>query len=65
VQLAHQAGARVIATFRSEGDKEIASRAGADEVLLTGERGRDAGVTQNLPTMRTLENLCTVVSLSG
>jgi NADPH:quinone reductase len=37
VQLAHQAGARVIATFRSEGDKEIASRAGADEVLLTGE----------------------------
>ena len=27
----------MIATFRSEGDKEIASRAGADEVLLTGE----------------------------
>ena len=38
VQLAHQAGARVIATCRSEGDKEIASRAGADEVLLTGEK---------------------------
>src|ERR1700690_110267 len=37
VQLAHQAGARVIATCRSESDKEIASRAGADEVLLTGE----------------------------
>jgi NADPH:quinone reductase len=35
VQLAHQAGARVIATCRAEGDKEIASRAGADEVLLT------------------------------
>lgn len=38
VQLAHQAGARVIATCRSEGDKEIASRAGADEVLLTGDK---------------------------
>jgi NADPH:quinone reductase len=38
VQLAHQAGARVIATCRSEGDKQIASRAGADEVLLTGEK---------------------------
>lgn len=37
VQLAHQAGARVIATSRAEADKEIASRAGADEVLLTGE----------------------------
>jgi NADPH:quinone reductase len=35
VQLAHQAGARVIATCRADGDKEIASRAGADEVLLT------------------------------
>ena len=35
VQLAHQAGARVIATCRAESDKEIASRAGADEVLLT------------------------------
>jgi NADPH2:quinone reductase len=35
VQLAHQAGARVIATCRAENDKEIASRAGADEVLLT------------------------------
>jgi NADPH2:quinone reductase len=38
VQLAHQAGARVIATCRAESDKEIASRAGADEVLLTGEK---------------------------
>jgi NADPH:quinone reductase len=37
VQLAHQAGARVIATCRSESDREIASRAGADEVLLTGD----------------------------
>jgi NADPH:quinone reductase len=37
VQLAHQAGARVIATCRAEADKEIASQAGADEVFLTGE----------------------------
>jgi NADPH2:quinone reductase len=36
VQLARQAGARVIATCRAQSDKEIASRAGADEVLLTG-----------------------------
>jgi NADPH2:quinone reductase len=36
VQLAHQAGARVIASCRAESDKEIASRAGADEVVLTG-----------------------------
>jgi NADPH:quinone reductase len=36
VQLAHLAGARVIATCRSESDRSIASRAGADEVLLTG-----------------------------
>jgi NADPH2:quinone reductase len=35
VQLAHQSGARVIATCRAESDKEIASRAGADEVVLT------------------------------
>src|SRR5215468_637685 len=35
VQLAHQAGARVIATCRAESDKGVASRAGADEVLLT------------------------------
>ncbi len=34
VQLAHRAGARVIATCRAESDNEIASRAGADEVLL-------------------------------
>jgi NADPH:quinone reductase len=38
VQLAHQAEARVIATCRADGDKEIASRAGANEVLLTGEQ---------------------------
>src|ERR1700741_4406844 len=37
VQLAHQTGARVIATCRAESDKEIASRAGANEVLLTGD----------------------------
>ena len=37
VQLAHQAGARVIATGRTGADEKIASRAGADEVLLTGE----------------------------
>jgi NADPH:quinone reductase-like Zn-dependent oxidoreductase len=28
----------VIATSRSESDKQIASRAGADEVLLTGDK---------------------------
>jgi NADPH2:quinone reductase len=38
VLLAHRAGARVIATCRSESDKHIALRAGADEVLLTDER---------------------------
>ena len=38
VQLARQAGARVIATCRAESDKGIASRAGADEVLLTGDK---------------------------
>jgi NADPH2:quinone reductase len=38
VQLAHRAGARVIATCRSESDQEIAWRAGADEVLLTNEK---------------------------
>ena len=37
VQLAHRAGARVIATCRSESDQDIASRAGADEVLLTDD----------------------------
>jgi NADPH2:quinone reductase len=37
VQLAHQAGARIIATCRAESDKEIAARAGADEVLLTNQ----------------------------
>ncbi len=36
VQLAHRAGARVIAACRAESDKEIASRARADEVVLTG-----------------------------
>jgi NADPH:quinone reductase len=38
VQLAHRAGARVITTCRAESHKEIVSRAGADEVLLTGEK---------------------------
>jgi len=38
VQLAHRAGARVIATCRSEADKEVALRAGADEVFLTDEK---------------------------
>jgi NADPH:quinone reductase len=38
VQFAHQAGARVIATCRSENDREIAFRAGANEVLLTDEK---------------------------
>jgi len=38
VQLAHHAGARVIATCRTESDKDIAVRAGADEVLLTGDK---------------------------
>jgi NADPH2:quinone reductase len=38
VQLAHRAGARVLATCRSERDKEIASRAGADAVLLSDEK---------------------------
>jgi NADPH:quinone reductase len=34
VQLAHRAGARVLATCRSESDTEVALRAGADTVLL-------------------------------
>lgn len=38
VRLAHQAGARVIATCRSSGDREIALRVGADEVLLADEK---------------------------
>lgn len=38
VQLAHRSGARVIATCRSEKHREIAARAGADEVLLADER---------------------------
>lgn len=38
VQLAHRAGARVVATCRTESDKAIASRAGADEVFLTDEK---------------------------
>ena len=33
VQLAHQAGARVIATCRAESDKEIASQAGAAKMI--------------------------------
>jgi NADPH:quinone reductase len=37
VQLAHRAGARVIATCRSEVDTEIAWRAGADAVFLSDQ----------------------------
>lgn len=37
VQLAHRAGAYVIATIRSPSDEEIARRAGANEVLCTAE----------------------------
>jgi len=37
IGLARHAGARVIATVRSERDREIASRAGANEILLMGE----------------------------
>lgn len=37
VQFAHLAGARVIATCRSEYDKQVILRAGADEVLLIDE----------------------------
>jgi NADPH2:quinone reductase len=37
VHLAHRAGARVIATCRSESDKAIVRRSGADEVLIQGE----------------------------
>jgi NADPH:quinone reductase len=46
VQLAHRAGARVIATCRAEIDREIASRAEADEVLLT-----DANLVQRIRTL--------------
>ncbi|MGE0104431.1 MAG: NADPH:quinone reductase [Blastocatellales bacterium] len=38
VQLAYRAGARVIATCRSKSDMVIASRAGADDVLLADEK---------------------------
>jgi NADPH:quinone reductase len=37
VRLAHQAGARVIATCRSSSDREIVLRAGADAVLLNDD----------------------------
>jgi len=37
VQLAHRAGARVIASCRSESDRQIASRVGADAVVLTDD----------------------------
>ena len=37
VQLAHRAGARVIATGRAARDQAIALRAGADEVLIADE----------------------------
>lgn len=38
IQLAHRAGARVIATCRAEHDQETAWYAGADEVLLLDEK---------------------------
>lgn len=38
VRLAHQAGARVIATCRSDHDREVALLAGADEVVLADEK---------------------------
>lgn len=38
VRLARHAGARVLATCRTASDKEIARRAGADEVLLADDR---------------------------
>jgi NADPH:quinone reductase len=38
VQFAHLAGARVIASCRAERDKATASRAGADEVVLTDDK---------------------------
>ncbi len=38
VQLAHQAGARVIATCRSESAIDVAKRAGADEVVLIDDQ---------------------------
>jgi NADPH2:quinone reductase len=41
VQLAHRAGARVIATCRSENDRQIALHAGADDVLLTDDSLRE------------------------
>lgn len=41
VQLAHRAGARVIATCRSGSDKEVASRAGADAVVSTDQAMRE------------------------
>jgi NADPH:quinone reductase len=39
IQLAQRAGARVLATCRSERDQAIAWRAGADEVLVLDEKG--------------------------
>ena len=49
VQLAHQAGARVIATVRTPSDQAIAVRAGADEVLIIDEKLVDKikGLTPN------------------
>jgi NADPH2:quinone reductase len=46
VQLAHQAGAKVLATCRSEDDFDTAFRAGADKVLLTGNT-----LTENIKKM--------------
>lgn len=46
VQLAHRAGARVIATCRSAAQEEVARRAGAGEVLLAGD-----GLVERLRTL--------------
>jgi NADPH:quinone reductase len=49
VQLAHRAGARVIATCRSETDKAVALDAGADAALLA-EQGLVAHIREIAPT---------------
>jgi NADPH:quinone reductase len=48
VQLAHRAGAQVIATCRSERDKEVALEAGANAVFLT-DQGLVARIRQVAP----------------
>jgi NADPH:quinone reductase len=48
VQLAHRAGARVIATCRAENDRQIALRAGADAALLTDSSLQDRGLPDRI-----------------